>query len=310
VITRCILKILHFIYQSAMSLSALVGIKPDTLRQWMTVLARPFLHLWFFKNPRPLSLNHFKVYWRPSWLILDWITGKYEPGTTRIMEHLVHPGMTVVDIGANIGYYVLQESEILGSDGNIFAVEPVPQNLSYLCRNIALNRISNVVVYERAVGAKASPAKMYLQRESNLGSLVPPVTWSETREVNVNTLDGLFPNALYIDLVRMDIEDFEAEALREMKNILNKYRPCLFIELHTLILKFETSKNFLLALQGKGFETEYLVDKVFEHALVSGRGSGKYIETLPIDKLLNDGSVRESRATCMIFLKNTMKIIG
>ena len=105
-ITRCILKILHFIYHSAMSLSALVGIKPDTLRQWMTVLARPFLHLWFFKNPRPLSLNHFKVYWRPSWLILDWITGKYELGTTRIMEHLVHPGMTVVDIGANIGYYV------------------------------------------------------------------------------------------------------------------------------------------------------------------------------------------------------------
>ena len=203
-----------------MSLSALVGIKPDTIRHWMTVLSHPLLNLWFFKNPRPLTVNHLKVYWRPSWLILDWITGKYEPGTTLIMDHLVHPGMAVVDIGANIGYYTLLLAQSVGLAGRVYAFEPDPPNLELLRKNVAANGFQNVVtVVPLACGAQSgtttfSNSTFYGQKGKKAAVI----------EVKVVSLDDYFSSIGWpqVDLIKMDIEGAEKAALDGMLQLSQK----------------------------------------------------------------------------------------
>ncbi|MCL4541897.1 MAG: FkbM family methyltransferase [Chloroflexi bacterium] len=89
-----------------------------------------------------------------------WITGShihgcwlgvYELAKRRVFERMVKPGMVVFDIGANAGFYTLLASTLVGEGGKVYAFEPVPRNLHYLRRHLALNAVHNVTVLEAAV---------------------------------------------------------------------------------------------------------------------------------------------------------------
>ncbi len=65
--------------------------------------------------------------------------GAHEPGTTALFKKLVKEGMTVVDIGAHIGYFSLLAASLVREKGSVFAFEPEPRNYALLVRNIELN---------------------------------------------------------------------------------------------------------------------------------------------------------------------------
>lgn len=62
--------------------------------------------------------------------------------------------MVVYDIGANAGFYTLLSSVLTGSNGKVFAFEPVQQNIFYIKNHLGLNKITNTVVVEKAVSDK------------------------------------------------------------------------------------------------------------------------------------------------------------
>ena len=56
-----------------------------------------------------------------------------------ILEKVLKKNMSIMDIGSNIGYYVLLQRNIIGSDAKIIAIEPIPQNIEFLKKNLELN---------------------------------------------------------------------------------------------------------------------------------------------------------------------------
>ncbi len=98
----------------------------------------------------------------------------YEPVQTKLFLDVLKPGMTVFDIGANIGYYSVLASKSVGPQGKVYAFEPDPANLKLLEKNLALNNCHNVKLLPYAAGEKNSTATLYLDEanpgESNLGT--------------------------------------------------------------------------------------------------------------------------------------------
>jgi FkbM family methyltransferase len=155
--------------------------------------------------------------------LLEW--GFYEKYETALFKRLVKKGMVVVDIGANIGYYTLLAAHLVGDKGKVFAFEPDPYNFNLLCKNVELNGYRNVISVRKAVFSKSGRTKLFLDK-SNLGghSLAETnVEKGASIMVEVTSLDDYFKNADYkIDIVKMDVQGLEMEALKGMTNTINR----------------------------------------------------------------------------------------
>ena len=80
-----------------------------------------------------------KMYLDPSDIGLSkelLLSGTREELQTKIIKEMVKKGMVVLEIGANLGYYALIEASIIGKEGKIYAIEPVPRNFEILNKNI------------------------------------------------------------------------------------------------------------------------------------------------------------------------------
>ena len=151
------------------------------------------------------------------------VHGTREADKTELMRREVEPGMTCVDLGANIGYYALLSARLVGPAGRVLCLEPDPRNLELLRRNVALNNFDDrVEVVAAAASDRAGIATMYQATASNLTTLVAPDARSaRTSEgeaalsVATVTLDELMATrGGCLNFLRMDIEGYEVDALR------------------------------------------------------------------------------------------------
>ena len=139
----------------------------------------------------------------------------YEPFETSLLTAEVRAGMTVVDIGANIGYYSLLFSKLAGESGCVYAFEPAPQNFALLERNLARNQRTNVQAFNQAAGDEPGKSFLYLSSE-NYGDHQAYES-GDAREkiaIKVTRIDDSVRGP--IDLVKMDIQGFEEHALAGM----------------------------------------------------------------------------------------------
>lgn len=225
----------------------------------------------------------------------------HEPISTWLLNQQIKVGMCVVDIGANIGYYALQEARLVGEVGKVIAIEPVPDNLTLLKKNVETNGFRNVKICPVAIGAKNESAKLYLSDESNLCSLNPQGDVHDSIiNVPLRTLDSLLELEGKIDFIRMDTEGYETEIIKGMLSILNKYKPTMFIEIHQFIVGGKVMVRFLERLRELGYETKYVIDRGFDIPVVKGKN---YVESISIDELIRDRRVVHSEGSLMIFLK-------
>jgi FkbM family methyltransferase len=85
-----------------------------------------------------------------SWNVLAQIRCRtFEPFEVQLFKELIEPGMTVLDIGANIGHYTLLAATVVGSEGRVYALEPNPRAVKSLAANVKANRLSNVTVIRK-----------------------------------------------------------------------------------------------------------------------------------------------------------------
>ena len=82
--------------------------------------------------------------------------GTYELDKQVLFSKYIKHGMTVYDVGANVGLYSLLSSVLAGKEGKVFSFEPLPENISYLKKHIKLNNLTNVKVIVKAVNDKIS----------------------------------------------------------------------------------------------------------------------------------------------------------
>ena len=155
-----------------------------------------------------------------------------------ILEDALRPGMSVLDIGANIGYYTLMILRLIGSNGTLIAVEPSPSNVSLLKRNLSLNGHSDIEVHQKAVSDSSGVRDFFLSEMSNLNTFHNTGTGTKhlsgtTIAVEMETV-GQIAAGRRIDLIRMDVEGHEIEVINGLiPAIKNKeMAPTIIFETH------------------------------------------------------------------------------
>ncbi|MGD0008683.1 MAG: FkbM family methyltransferase [Terriglobia bacterium] len=98
--------------------------------------------------------------------------GVHEPVATRLYLETLSPGDHVIDVGSNIGYWLLLAASRVGESGRILGFEPVPASLEILQRNIKRSDISNVELSPWAIGRENGAAQFYESQIPNCGSLL------------------------------------------------------------------------------------------------------------------------------------------
>jgi FkbM family methyltransferase len=187
------------------------------------------------------------------WLLAtrsNFLLGTYEPEQTREFERLVRFGSVVYDIGAHFGYYTLLASRLVGSAGRVFAFEPSPGNLGFLRRHLDLNAIQNVEVLELALANREGTAKFDAAGGSGVGHLAE----SGSLEVQVTTLDAISSRLAPPNVLKIDVEGAEFDLLRGARTTLDKYRPTIFLALHSDELKTQCFAE----LKGMGYTFQEL----------------------------------------------------
>ena len=155
--------------------------------------------------------------------------GEYSEGEVRLLQQVLRPGMTAMDVGANIGVLDGPHGEGGRALGRVLAVEPQRQLYQVLNGNLALNGLQNVMTMlgcmGAAVGGALMPAPDFRAQGINLGRLSP----GEVGEpVPVATVDGLGLPELH--LVKIDVEGMELEVLRGAAGTIARCRPTLYVE--------------------------------------------------------------------------------
>ena len=154
----------------------------------------------------------------------------YEPMTTKVFKAILKEGMNAVDVGANIGYFTLLASKLVGVNGKVWAVEPEPHNIQCLLDNVALNELTNVVAFEKAASDRTSKAIFYVSKgESGEHSLIagrPHI--KDTIEVETMILDDLI-DGQKVDFIKTDTEGNEVAVLRGARRILKVNKDLVLI---------------------------------------------------------------------------------
>src|SRR5512145_1835082 len=117
--------------------------------------------------------------------------GTYEPELQAALREFIKPGLTVYDVGANIGYVTLMLAHQTGSSGKVFAFEALPVNLERIQKNISLNQLSNVTVVSGAVLDKIGSVAFYVHDSVGMGKAAGSAGRRDERYKAEITVPGL-----------------------------------------------------------------------------------------------------------------------
>jgi FkbM family methyltransferase len=157
-----------------------------------------------------------------------YLYGVYEHAVTRLFDILIKPGMRVMDIGSNLGYYALLAAKRAGPQGRVMAFEPVPDLYEELCRNIAINSMSDVIDAEKAAVCEADKTvSIYVHFEIDnrgLSSLEPREKNDPSVSVAgvcLDTVVSRMPGA-GVDVLKVDVEGCEDRVFMGGKTVLSR----------------------------------------------------------------------------------------
>lgn len=168
------------------------------------------------------------------------IEGIYETDCTDLFISLIRPGDCVLDVGANIGYFTLLSSSLVGSGGQVHAFEASPQIMKMLDKNIRLNHASNVVLHNEAVLDRLGVVKFYTGPEENLGlSSIQNLGYLSAvkEEVPCVNIDYMMPTLPAVRLVKIDVEGAEFLVTKGMQCLIDRDKPYIILEFTETLLR-------------------------------------------------------------------------
>ncbi len=180
----------------------------------------------------------------------------HEPFGTRILLSILKEGMTIVELGANIGYYTMQEASSANKPARIVAIEPNPVSFDLLTENVQMNGHDFVELLNVGISNVDGSMPFYISKHSNICSMAPREDYERKMDVPVMRLDTLAAekNIEGVDLIRMDIEGHEICALKGMMETLKRDKPWICMEYHAPMISDEDREFFISTLESLDYE--------------------------------------------------------
>jgi FkbM family methyltransferase len=200
----------------------------------------------------PVVMGRLRGKWWIVWSSFRscWL-GLYELDKQRLFNTLIKPGDVVFDVGANVGYYTLLSSVLVGPEGKVFAFEPLPRNLALLRRHVEMNNLTNVTVFAGAVSDRNGTAHF------DAGAIPEMAHLSDRGEIEVRTftLDSLLAEGVPTPAVmKIDVEGAEIDVLNGARGMIEMRHPAMMVATHSVRL-FDEVKALL---QSWGYEVQVL----------------------------------------------------
>jgi FkbM family methyltransferase len=200
---------------------------------------------------------------------LEFLMGWNEFESVAAVRSLIRPGMTVVDVGAHLGYYTGLLARLVGSSGTVLAFEPEGENFDLLRRNTKRFR-SRIKMFNRAISDRTGQFTLHLSPGHSNHSLVAGYT-DENGVAIVDTMtmdDALRENGITsVDFIKIDVEGGEPGVIAGMTNTLaNSPGLAMLIEYNPRALRCGGTEpeQFVQSLRRLGF------------AVYAGHASGEW----------------------------------
>ena len=219
---------------------------------------------WFPGVPVPVRLP-FGGWWlaRNDFVGAAMFHGGFENAERSVVERLLRPGMTVLDIGAHHGYYTLLASRKVGPQGKVLAVEASPREREKLNLHLRINGCKNVQVESRALAETEGDAELYVVRGGQTGcnSLRKPDVSEPTEAISIRTgrLDSVLREHQIekVDFIKLDVEGAELSVLKGGPELLHrKPRPVILAEVQDVRTRpwGYPAREIVRFLSGVGFQ--------------------------------------------------------
>ena len=187
-----------------------------------------------------------------NWLTL-WANGVYEAWTTDVVKSELKQGDVFVDVGANIGYFTIMGSKLVGERGQVYAFEPNPFSFEILRRNVETNNLHNVTIEQKAVTNFSGRVELWANKGNTYA-------WKEGSRIPFSAdcvrLDDYFQGQ-HIDLMKMDIDGGETTALEGTFEMSSNDIEKLIIEFWPIGFRKQgiNPETFASMLANRGFSS-------------------------------------------------------
>jgi FkbM family methyltransferase len=173
------------------------------------------------------------------------------------ISKFIKRGDTVIDVGGNMGFFILILNELVSNTGKMYSFEPSRILRDRLASTVQINNIKNVEIINLALGEKEGTTSLYYNpKQSGLSSIVSHEENGFLKEeIKITTLDNFSKQfSSRISFIKIDTEGYEPQVLRGAKELIKKDKPVIYIELGGDHL--ETSVEALKILKELGYYCE------------------------------------------------------
>jgi FkbM family methyltransferase len=208
---------------------------PKPLSAFVPVAVKEFLYSLKERKSTVVSLEGFKLaVHQHDTIISESIRNSrvWAQAETRLFRELLKPGMVVIDVGANIGYFSLLASSLVGPDGRVHAFEPDPVNCGLLKKSVRMNRASNIEVVQAALSNNDNPISLFLNSNNKGDHRIWEATGESRTRITVKamTLDSYLNETGTIPtFIKIDVQGAEGYVLEGMKETLARRAPAYLI---------------------------------------------------------------------------------
>jgi len=158
--------------------------------------------------------------------------GAYEPHVTSVFSRELKPGMNVIDIGANIGYFTMLAAKLVGPNGSVMAIEPNPINVKLMEASRRTNSLDNVTIVQAAAGRGLGLLMLNtsFSNGTTAGLSADLVSLLDATTVPCLVIDDLVPADRHVDFVKIDVEGAEYNALFGAQKTIRRCKPTIVSE--------------------------------------------------------------------------------
>jgi FkbM family methyltransferase len=181
------------------------------------------------------------------------------------LKNLVKPGYYCIDIGAHLGYFTLELSRLTGSNGHVYAIEPMSKFFNTLRGLVEQKKLKNITLYPYAMGGETEFVEMGIPKVNNMKKFAYArvirtstfLEYVESEQVKNVYGDELFRYLPRVDFIKCDVEGLELAVIKSFIEIIRKHRPVILCELGDP----QERKRLLDLLSPFSYQLYYLEDK-------------------------------------------------